>query len=155
MTTWQPDLAPVADRIPRLFHLMKAIGDAAHAEQGVNAASSAVLGALVADGPQTVPAMARAWPASRQYIQSLVNDLMSEGLVEARSNPAHRRSSLIALTERGARTAATLKVREAAMLSMSARAVSAADVAATLRLFDVLERDFAAQASTSAGPGRR
>ncbi len=52
-------------------------------------------------GPQTVPQMARARPVSRQYIQTLVNQLLKEGHVELIENPAHKRSSLVRLTPQG------------------------------------------------------
>ena len=45
--------------------------------------------------------MARARPVSRQYIQTLVNGLAAEGLVEFQDNPAHKRSSLVQLTSKG------------------------------------------------------
>ncbi len=60
----------------------------------------------------TVPAIARGRCVSRQFVQGLVNDLVDAGLVELIDNPAHQRSSLISLTERGSATAQAMKKRE-------------------------------------------
>ena len=60
-----------------------------------------VLSSLKAEGPQTVPQMARARPVARQRIQRLVNELAADGLVEFADNPAHRRSNLVRLTRAG------------------------------------------------------
>ena len=60
-----------------------------------------VLNSLKAEGPQTVPQMARARPVARQRIQRIVNELAADGLVEFTDNPAHRRSKLVRLTGAG------------------------------------------------------
>ena len=58
-----------------------------------------VLRVLDQQGPQTVPGIARAGGFSRQNIQALVNRLLDRGLVTLGQNPAHKRSSLIHLTD--------------------------------------------------------
>jgi DNA-binding MarR family transcriptional regulator len=92
MATWQPDLAPLMGRIPRLFHLIKALGDALHADLGVTASMRGVMVSLAEGEPRTVPDLARERPASRQHIQTVVNDLLAAGLAETLPNPSHRRS---------------------------------------------------------------
>ncbi|NNE18685.1 MAG: MarR family transcriptional regulator, partial [Myxococcales bacterium] len=52
-------------------------------------------------GAATVPQIARERGASRQHVQQLVDALLERDLVERRRNPNHKRSSLIALTDRG------------------------------------------------------
>lgn len=52
-------------------------------------------------GTLTVPQMARLDSTSRQNIQTVVNRLEREGCVESAPNPAHRRSDLIRITDRG------------------------------------------------------
>ncbi len=59
------------------------------------------LHSLALDGPQTVPQLARIRPVSRQHIQKIANEAEAEGLIEFIDNPAHKRSRLIQLTERG------------------------------------------------------
>lgn len=63
-------------------------------------------------GPRTVPEIARARGNSRQNIQVLVNRLVSEECVEITSNPAHQKSGLVQLTERGKRALAAAKERD-------------------------------------------
>jgi len=144
MATWQPDLGPLINRIPRLFHLLKALGDAMHADIGVTTAMRGVMSSLEA-GPRTAPELARERPVSRQYIQTVVNELLAAGLVETQANPSHRRSPLIALTDEGRRRYRLVRDREAAVLARTAPAVSQADLAAAMRILDTLERDLAAR----------
>lgn len=56
---------------------------------------------VVSGGPRTVPAIADRLGQVRQSVQRVVNDLVGEGLVELRPNPAHIRSPLVALTDDG------------------------------------------------------
>jgi DNA-binding MarR family transcriptional regulator len=141
--TWQPDLAPLLSRIPRLCFLLRAVGDGLLADLGVTMAMRGVMASLAAAGPRTVPDLARARPVSRQHVQTIVNDLIAGGLAQTRPNPSHRRSPLIALTDEGARRFRLIQDREAELLAKTAPAVSPADLAATTRLFDLLEHDLA------------
>lgn len=85
----------------RLSQALKRWGDALHTGLGLTAATRGVLDVLVLGGAATVPRIARERGASRQHVQQLVDTLLERGLVERRSNPSHRRSSLIALTDKG------------------------------------------------------
>lgn len=67
----------------------------------VPSASRGALQHLLRFGPQTVPQIARARFSSRQNIQILINRLQQEGLVELVTNPEHKRSALVQLTDRG------------------------------------------------------
>ena len=61
----------------------------------------AILEDLLLNGPQTIPQMAVKRPVSRQHILKLVRPLKQEGLVEYRKNPIHKRSFIVALTQKG------------------------------------------------------
>jgi len=67
-------------------------------------------------GPQTVPDLARSRGLSRQNIQIQVNRLESQAYVAVAPNPAHKRSGLVELTDRGRALLATLTEREASSL---------------------------------------
>ncbi|MCL7493147.1 MarR family winged helix-turn-helix transcriptional regulator [Streptomyces sp. MCA2] len=69
--------------------------------EGLSVGVRAVLNLLREHGPMTVPQMGRAQALSRQFVQRMVNDAAARGLVESAPNPAHKRSSLIRLTEQG------------------------------------------------------
>lgn len=60
-----------------------------------------VLRSLALDGPKTVPEMARQRPVSRQYCQTIANNLEAQGYVEFVENPKHKRSQLVRLTRKG------------------------------------------------------
>jgi DNA-binding MarR family transcriptional regulator len=85
----------------------------AHPRDQCPAVGRAVLQILDRLGPQTVPAIARLRALSRQSVQTLVNRLASQGYVTITPNPAHKRSGLVCLTDRGRRLRAALVEREA------------------------------------------
>jgi DNA-binding MarR family transcriptional regulator len=116
-----PASGPAADALFRetiaLFHRMAAAAEQVHRQGALSGARRGVLRGLARHGAQTVPQMARARPVSRQHIQILVNALASEGLVAFEDNPAHRRSRLVRLTNRGRRLVETMNRREASLLA--------------------------------------
>jgi DNA-binding MarR family transcriptional regulator len=59
-------------------------------------------------GTLTVPQMARLDSTSRQNIQTVVNRLEREGCVTSAPNPAHKRSELVRLTDRGVASLETI-----------------------------------------------
>lgn len=107
----------------------------------VSAPERAVLEYLRARGPAAVPHIARDRAVSRQHIQGIVDLLLDRQLVHTARNPAHRRSSLIVLTESGRRTIdemhrrerAELRVRLATSRVTMGQIAAAADVLASLR----------------------
>jgi len=80
---------------------------------------------LGADGPQTVPAMARARAVSRQHVQKLVDELRRDGMVTSRPNPAHKRSKLVDLTPAGRRFLHEMSKREVALFEELAEGIPA------------------------------
>lgn len=95
-----------------VFNRLKALGDDLHGDLEVTAAMRAVMEALSAEGAMTVPQIARIKGVTRQHIQLLTDALAEAGLAVVKENPAHRRSSLIALTDKGKRTFAKMRARE-------------------------------------------
>lgn len=103
--------------VRKCFRALANLGDALHSDVAVTSAMRAILEHLAGEGAQTVPRIAAAKSVSRQSVQQTVDGLVAEGLLEARPNPAHKRSALIALTPRGAEVFATMREREADVLS--------------------------------------
>ena len=97
----------------RLFHRLKVVAEEVHHQGESTAGRRGVLRGLYRTGAQTVPQMARARPVSRQHIQTLVNALADDGLVESVKNPAHKRSRLIKLTIKGKDLVEAINRREA------------------------------------------
>ncbi len=98
--------------IRAVFNRLKALGDDLHGDLEVTAAMRAVMETLSAEGAMTVPQIARLKGVTRQHIQLLADALAEAGLAAVKENPAHRRSSLIALTDKGKRTFAKMRARE-------------------------------------------
>lgn len=110
-------LEAVIDETRSLFHHLKRAAEDAHAPSGLSAGQRGILMGLDRHGPQTVPQMARARPVSRQHIQTLVNPLLEQGLVELKDNPDHKRSKLVRLTNKGGTSVDEIKRREAVIFA--------------------------------------
>src|SRR5215467_13981901 len=115
--------------------LLLAAGHRLAAREGLTAARWQVLGAVALAGrPLTVPQIARRMGLTRQAVQASVNRLVAEALAEARDNRDHRRSPLIALTERGSQTYAAVDQRQARWINELSAGLTATDLAAAARV---------------------
>jgi DNA-binding MarR family transcriptional regulator len=135
------DTAPleaVFDEVRQLWNRLVEVGEALHAREPVTLGMRAVLEALLAKGPSSVPALARARHVTRQHIQTLANALLEQGLVQAGGNPAHRRSPLLALTTSGQTLIRRMKAREAERLRPLGRRFPASDLQRTAALLRAL-----------------
>lgn len=100
----------------RLFQRLRTASDELLDGTGINSSQRAVLEFLNQQQPQTVPQIARGKSVSRQYIQSVVNDLLTLELIETLENPTHKRSPLIQLSIAGTRLFKSIQNNEAALL---------------------------------------
>jgi DNA-binding MarR family transcriptional regulator len=110
-------LASILGETVALFHRLRVVTEQIHRQGEVTSGKRGILGSLDSSGPQTVPQMARARPVSRQYIQTLVNELAAEGYVEFKENPAHKRSPLVRLTPKGKELFHAMLQREVKVIS--------------------------------------
>ncbi|MFI6299794.1 MarR family winged helix-turn-helix transcriptional regulator [Nonomuraea sp. NPDC050790] len=108
--------------------------------EGLTVGLRAVLSLLRQHGPATVPQLGRTLALSRQFVQRTINDGAALGLVEPVPNPAHRKSSLIRLTDRGGAAMDALVGRERAVLREVGRDLSDDDVEACVRVLARLLR---------------
>ena len=97
----------------------------------------AILVLLLDGGPQTVPDLGRELLVTRQGVQKVVDDGVRLGHLELRDNPAHARSRLVALTDRGRGVLADLQRAEAANLEAATTGIDPEDLA---RCAEVLAR---------------
>jgi DNA-binding MarR family transcriptional regulator len=95
-----------------VFNRLRALGDQLHGDLEITTAMRAVMETLSAAGPMTVPQIAKLKGVTRQHIQLLADALAEADLAVVKENPAHRRSSLIALTDKGKRAFAKMRARE-------------------------------------------
>ncbi len=84
-----------------LLHWLKRWADAVDESAPLTPAMRGVLERLLLGGPATVPDIARTRGVSRQHIQQQVDVLLERGLVGRQQNPAHKRSPLIDLEDKG------------------------------------------------------
>lgn len=97
--------AAVTQMAMAVFRLNGALlrwGDQIVASLGLTSARWQILGAIaLADAPLAAPQVSDAMGVTRQGAQKQLNLLLNQGLVEAQSNTANRRSPLFALTPQG------------------------------------------------------
>ena len=122
-----------------LFHLFAAVSDELHADLGIPAGQRAVMESLSQPGGKTVPQLADMRSVSRQHIQVIVNQLLDKGLVELVDNPAHRRSSLVRLTEHGRETFGQMRQRERQVLASLELAISEDDLETALHTLTAIK----------------
>lgn len=132
-------LAEVYLLVGPLYRRAQRLVDDDLAPHGLHAGTRSVLEMLRRLGPLTVPRMGREQSLSRQFVQRCVNEAAERGLVALTDNPAHRRSRLVALTDRGRAAIDDVLARERARLG--AVDVPDADVEVCVR---VLRRMLAA-----------
>ncbi|MER6981691.1 MarR family winged helix-turn-helix transcriptional regulator [Streptomyces carpinensis] len=110
--------------------------------EGLSVGVRAVLDLLRVQGPMTVPQMGRAQALSRQFVQRMVNDAARHGMVEILANPAHRRSSLIRLTDEGRAAISAVRAREHALLRQVDGDLTIADIDACIRVLGAMHALF-------------
>ncbi|MBL9095338.1 MAG: winged helix-turn-helix transcriptional regulator [Alphaproteobacteria bacterium] len=132
------------------FNRLKALGDALHGDLEITTAMRAVMETLAEAGAMTVPQIAKLKGVTRQHVQLLADALVAAGLAAVKDNPAHRRSSLIALTEKGRRAFAKMRAREAPIVEEIAAAFDVQDMeratAVLTRLIAAVDARLAAEA---------
>ncbi|MER0479632.1 MarR family transcriptional regulator [Streptomyces sp. Edi2] len=131
--------------IRRLWPLHRTVVRAVEHElagTGMTAGEHALLDALRTEGPRTVPQLARGMGLDRQPVQRWVNHALELGLVVTAPNPAHRRSSLIRLTDEGTEAIRDVRESEAAALRQRLADLSAEDVRTALHVLDRLGEEF-------------
>lgn len=120
------------------FQQLKTLGDDLHEDIGVTASMRAVLEAAVEGGAQTVPQIARAKSVTRQHIQTIVDVLLEERLVDLRDNPNHARSPFVVATDKGKKRFAEMRRREDHLLSDIAGKLKAQDVETATQTLEAL-----------------
>ena len=106
------NLSQVIRLIRAGFQEMAVVADKLHGDLGITASMRAVLETLAEEGPSTVPGIAKPKRVSRQFIQQLADALVAGGYAEFAENPAHKRSQLVRLTEKGEQAFRTITERE-------------------------------------------
>ncbi len=98
--------------IRRLFRALAQKSDESLQDLGISVADRAVMEFLHPDENLSVPEIAERYQVSRQHVQVTVNSLSDAGILVAKVNPRHKRSPLIALTNKGKRMFRTIMARD-------------------------------------------
>jgi DNA-binding MarR family transcriptional regulator len=118
------------DEVILLEHRLVRTAEALHADLDVSVPGRAVLEFLERTGRSSVPDIARARDVSRQHIQTIVDSLESDRLIQRTSNPAHRRSPLFALTTSGSELIELMHERERKVIQHRVVGIDRADIVA-------------------------
>lgn len=120
----ESSMLALGDEVTLVHYRLNAVLAALHDEGESTAGERGVLRNLIANGPMSVPQLAAVRPVSRQHIQRIVDRLIEQKLVDRIVNPAHRRSKLVRLTERGKERLAKFSIREAPLLEAAIQSVT-------------------------------
>lgn len=111
------ELRTLIGEVRMTFRLLAGLSDRMLENRGLTGSLRAILEFISNHGPSPVPKMATDKSMTRQSVQSLVDRLVSLGLVETVDNPAHKRSVLVALTNKGRETFSAILAEEQILLS--------------------------------------
>lgn len=112
------------------FRALRVFSDQMNEARGITATRRAVIEYLADHGQATVPQIAEAKAVTRQHIQVVADELAAQGLAGWANNPAHQRSRLLGLSDRGAAVFADIRREEAAYLERLGQALDDASIAA-------------------------
>lgn len=110
---------------------------------GVTVGMRAVMEVLEEAGPMSVPDTGRALFLARQQIQLMVNALEEQALVERRPNPAHKRSPLFALTDKGRDAFGEIRAKENDEIDTVCELFSEADLTSAQKVLCAMLDHFA------------
>jgi DNA-binding MarR family transcriptional regulator len=129
------------ERLYRLIWLSRPLMQAAEArvERGLNGTGltvrmRAVLEILHAHGSASVPELAMKLEIKRQYVQLMVNETLEAGLTVGRTNPRHKRSTMIALTPKGQSLIEDVVMREKRLVEQLGAEIEASDIETALQV---------------------
>lgn len=114
-----------------------------------------LLRAIAEEGPVTLVELAQRRSVSRQYVQKIVKPLLEDGLVTSRSNPAHQRSSLLAVSSSGRSHLEALDRRIERALTGLAPQLADRPLADAIETLAAFRASLRALAERAPGPTRR
>ena len=140
------EVQTVVDETIALYRWLAWIAEELYGSDARGAARRWTLRRLHRDGPKTVPALARIRAVRRQTLQPIIDQLAAEHLVTLAPNPAHARSPLVILTERGGAMVARLDRVDVAVLRAVGRGLAPRDLAITASTLRTLRAGFESSA---------
>ncbi len=127
----------------RLNGLLIAEGDTMTGALGLSSARWKVIAVIaLSNAGLTVPGIARVLGQSRQAVQRITDVMVSDGLLSYQPNPRHKRSVLVALTEKGRTTYHALREVQDPWAIESTKDIPDEELDAGLRLLRRLIQKF-------------
>jgi len=117
------DLHELFKDVFALQAILADIKDQVHEQAGMGSPHKKVAEILRDKGAATVPEVASSLQVSRQFVQTVCNQLEREGLLRFSPNPRHKRSRLASLTREGRKVMAMVRRREEAIIKKGLPAV--------------------------------
>jgi DNA-binding MarR family transcriptional regulator len=133
-------LSELITLVRQLGETLKEVARDLHEDRDVSVPARAVLLELRKSGPLTVPELARRREVSRQFIQVTVNPLLEAGVLVAQTNPAHRRSKLLALSDQGTELIRQVMRREGGLLREWATDLTADEIRQAVTTLENLQQ---------------
>lgn len=112
------------------------------ADTTISVGMRAILELVYEAGPISVPRIAELMGTGRQYVQRMVNDNLAQELLTKQKNPAHRRSQLLVVTDKGRAAFEAIRAAEAANLAAVAQTIDAAELETCLKVVEALHLGF-------------
>jgi DNA-binding MarR family transcriptional regulator len=144
----------LTDLILEIFRLngrLLVSGDRLVAGLGLTSARWQVLGAIhLAEAPQPVSWLARSMGLNRQGVQRVVNELATEGLLEFKPNPHHRRAHLVVVTKKGKSACSAAERRQIPWVNALAKGLRVDDVNNAIKLIALTRQRLEVQANGTA-----
>lgn len=125
-----------------LFFRLKVVAEEVHQQGELSGGKRGLLRMLNEAGAKTVPQISRARNVTRQHTQTLINELVAEGLVEFFDNPGHKRSPFVQLTAAGQRCVTGMERREAKLHAQMPMQVSENELRAAARTLRKVRAEF-------------
>jgi len=116
---------------------------------GLTVRTRAVLEIILAHGEATVPDIAQKLEIKRQYVQVMVNETLAEGLTVRLENPRHKRSPILALTDKGRALIADVVLREMKLVGSIGSGLDPADVETALKVVTALTEKLKAEVANA------
>lgn len=135
--------------VTRVHHHAAGSSRAVAGPEDLTNAQVSLLRSLAADGPSTVPDLARERAIARQPMQRIADEVERLDLVRFAPNPRHKRSKLVALTRAGRSRLARMEARQTAWLERLGEEHSERSIRAASRLLRSLHEELARRALES------
>ena len=135
-------LEELIDELRLSLHRITQVAEDLHRDESISIGMRGVLEYLLRNSDANVPTIARRRHVSRQLIQTLVNSLLDQNLVELVDNPAHRRSPLVSLRPSGERMLGRMRRREHSHFESIGSNVSEARITSATRTLRAIRVEF-------------